>query len=62
MVEQLCDWVAVVNAGRVIAQGPLDSVRGGRSLHEAFLELIGVREDDGQALGWLGGGHSGSAR
>ncbi|MEU9042016.1 MULTISPECIES: ABC transporter ATP-binding protein [unclassified Kitasatospora] len=55
LVEQLCDWVAVVNAGRVIAQGPLDSVRGGRSLHEAFLDLIGVREDDGQALGWLGG-------
>ncbi|MER7579482.1 ABC transporter ATP-binding protein [Kitasatospora sp. NPDC097691] len=56
LVEQLCDWVAVVNAGRVIAHGPLDSVRGGRSLHEAFLDLIGVREDDGQALGWLGGG------
>ncbi|MFJ8470656.1 ABC transporter ATP-binding protein [Kitasatospora sp. NPDC094011] len=55
LVEQLCDWVAVVNAGRVIAQGSLDTVRGGRSLHEAFLELIGVREDDGQALGWLGG-------
>ncbi|MFD7983355.1 ABC transporter ATP-binding protein [Kitasatospora indigofera] len=55
LVEQLCDWVAVVNAGEVIAHGPLDEVRGGRSLHAAFLELIGVREDDGQALGWLGG-------
>ncbi|MFF3069051.1 ABC transporter ATP-binding protein [Kitasatospora sp. NPDC057936] len=59
LVEQLCDWVAVVNAGRVIAHGPLDAVRGGRSLHEAFLDLIGVREDDGQALGWLGGGNAG---
>ena len=55
LVEQLCDWVAVLNAGQVIARGPLDDVRGGRSLHAAFLDLIGVREDDGQALGWLGG-------
>ncbi|MEU9133238.1 ABC transporter ATP-binding protein [Kitasatospora sp. NPDC048540] len=55
LVEQLCDWVAVVNAGQVIAQGPLDTVRAGRSLHSAFLELIGVREDDGQSLDWLGG-------
>ncbi|MFB7662545.1 ABC transporter ATP-binding protein [Kitasatospora sp. NPDC056138] len=54
LVEQLCDWVAVMNAGKVIAQGPLDSVRGERSLHTVFLELIGVREDDGRALGWLG--------
>ncbi|WP_331386661.1 ABC transporter ATP-binding protein [Saccharothrix sp. ST-888] len=54
LVEQLCDWVAVLDAGKVIAQGPLDTVRGERSLHAAFLELIGVREDDGQALGWLG--------
>ncbi|MFC9325310.1 ABC transporter ATP-binding protein [Kitasatospora sp. NPDC057015] len=55
LVEQLCDWVAVIDAGRVIAHGPLDEVRGERSLHAAFLELVGVREDDGQALGWLGG-------
>ncbi|MEU6232717.1 ABC transporter ATP-binding protein [Kitasatospora sp. NPDC047058] len=61
LVEQLCDWVAVVNAGQVIAQGPLDAVRGDRSLHEAFLSLIGVREDDGLALGWLGTGRAGDA-
>ncbi len=58
LVEQLCDWVAVINAGQVIAQGPLDSVRGEHSLHTAFLELVGVREDDGQALGWLGNGQA----
>ncbi|MQS12715.1 ABC transporter ATP-binding protein [Streptomyces kaniharaensis] len=62
LVEQLCDWVAVVNAGRIIAHGPLDAVRGERSLHQAFLDLIGVREDDGQALGWLGGGNVGSGQ
>ncbi|BFV58765.1 ABC transporter ATP-binding protein [Kitasatospora sp. CMC57] len=54
LVEQLCDWVAVINAGQVIAQGPLDTVRGDRSLHTAFLDLIGVREQDEQSLDWLG--------
>jgi len=57
LVESLCDWVAVVNAGRVVAAGPIDEVRGGTSLHQAFLGLVGVRGDDGPALDWLGGGH-----
>ncbi|MFJ1753174.1 ABC transporter ATP-binding protein [Kitasatospora sp. NPDC088134] len=57
LVESLCDWVAVVNAGRVVAAGPLAEVRGGTSLHQAFLGLVGVREDDGRSLGWLGGGN-----
>ncbi|MEU5388122.1 ABC transporter ATP-binding protein [Kitasatospora cineracea] len=57
LVESLCDWVAVVNAGQVVAAGPIDRVRGGTSLHQAFLGLVGVRADDGQALDWLGGGH-----
>ncbi|GAA2786088.1 ABC transporter ATP-binding protein [Kitasatospora paracochleata] len=55
LVESLCDWVAVVNAGQVVAQGTLDAVRGDRSLHASFLDLVGVREADGAALGWLGG-------
>ena len=55
LVEQLCDWVAVVNAGQVIAQGPMDAVRGGRTLHDVFLDLVGARAPvDGTALGWLG--------
>ncbi|MFF4649378.1 ABC transporter ATP-binding protein [Streptomyces sp. NPDC001380] len=55
LVEQLCDRVAVMNAGRVVARGPLDEVRGGRSLHEAFLDLVGARDDGaGASLGWLG--------
>ncbi|MDH6578407.1 ABC transporter ATP-binding protein [Kitasatospora sp. MAP5-34] len=62
LVEQLCDWVAVINAGQVIAQGPLDAVRGERSLHTVFLELVGVREDDGQALGWLGSSRADSTQ
>ncbi|MGA5701283.1 ABC transporter ATP-binding protein [Peterkaempfera bronchialis] len=61
LVEQLCDWVAVMNAGQVVAQGPLDTVRGDRSLHQAFLELVGVRDDAAASLDWLGA-HPGGAQ
>lgn len=58
LVERLCDWVSVMNRGQIVAQGPLDQVRAGRSLNEAFLGLVGVRGDDGggggEGLSWLG--------
>nr|WP_285773319.1 ABC transporter ATP-binding protein [Microtetraspora sp. NBRC 13810] len=55
LVERLCDWVSVMNRGQIVAQGPLQEVRGGRSLNQAFLDLVGVRgggEEEG--LTWLG--------
>lgn len=58
LVESLCDWVAVMAAGRVRAYGPLAEVRGAApSLQEAFLELIGAGgRATGPDLDWLGGG------
>ncbi len=59
LVESLCDWVAVIAAGRIRADGPLAEVRGAApSLQEAFLELVGAsnRTRAGQDLDWLGGG------
>ncbi|MFJ9619098.1 ABC transporter ATP-binding protein [Streptomyces noursei] len=58
LVESLCDWVAVMAAGRIRAQGPLAEVRGAApSLQDAFLELVGARgRGAGQNLDWLGGG------
>ena len=53
LVEQLCDTVAVLAGGRVIAQGPLEKVRCGRSLEEAFIELAGAGAGTGEALSWL---------
>lgn len=57
LVESLCDWVAVMAAGTIRAQGTLDEVRGeASSLQNAFLELVGAGDrDDGAALDWLGG-------
>ncbi|MBX6382895.1 MAG: ABC transporter ATP-binding protein [Microbispora sp.] len=54
LVERLCDWVSVMNGGLVVAQGPIDEVRRGRSLNEAFLDLVGVRGNGEDGLSWLG--------
>jgi ABC-2 type transport system ATP-binding protein len=40
-VEEICDDVAVLDHGRIMAMGPLAEVSGGRSLEEAFLKLVG---------------------
>jgi ABC-2 type transport system ATP-binding protein len=54
VVERLCDRVAVVHHGRVIAEGVTDELRGGRRLEDVFVELVGATETDLGALDWLG--------
>jgi ABC-2 type transport system ATP-binding protein len=58
LVERLCDWVTVMAAGRIVAQGPTEEVRAGRSLNEAFMDLVagGRRPPDPGTggLSWLG--------
>jgi ABC-2 type transport system ATP-binding protein len=56
LVESLCDWVAVMAAGQIVAQGPLADVRGAApSLQDAFLSLVGATgRTEGQHLDWLG--------
>jgi len=59
VVERLCDEVAVIHEGRLIAQGTLDEIREQRevgrdaSLEDVFLKLVAAdvsRED----LSWIG--------
>ena len=52
LVERLCDHVAVVGGGRVLAAGTLDEVRDGRDLEDRFVHLVGDIADD-RELGWL---------
>ncbi|HEX8498574.1 MAG TPA: ABC transporter ATP-binding protein [Actinomycetales bacterium] len=55
LVERLCDDVAIMAGGRVLATGPVDTVRDGRPLEEVFVELVGGGSaPDGGALDWLG--------
>jgi ABC-2 type transport system ATP-binding protein len=58
VVERLCDEVAVIDHGRIVAQGTLDEIRAARevgagaSLEDVFLKLVSadVRRED---LSWI---------
>ena len=54
LVEQVCDHVSIIDKGRIVASGTTDEVRGGKSLHQAFIDLVGSRANDGEGLSWLG--------
>ncbi|MFG3316136.1 ABC transporter ATP-binding protein [Streptomyces albidoflavus] len=57
LVESLCDWVAVMAAGTIRADGAVAEVRGEAAfLQAAFLELVGAQDrSTGGTLDWLGG-------
>lgn len=52
LVERVCDAVAVIVGGRILASGTLDDVRGAQSLEERFVELAGGRVAV-EGLEWL---------
>jgi ABC-2 type transport system ATP-binding protein len=55
LVERICDDVAVMAGGRVLAAGPVDELRAGRPLEEVFVELVGGSVAPGaNSLDWLG--------
>lgn len=53
LVERLCDHVAVIHRGKLVAAGPTDELRGGRRLEDAFVEVVGAEPVDAEALAWL---------
>jgi ABC-2 type transport system ATP-binding protein len=53
VVERLCDRVAIVAHGRVVAQGALEELRDdGETLEDAFLRLVGVARGI-ERVSWL---------
>ena len=40
MAEKLCNKVANINQGQLVAQGDMDTVKGNDSLEELFMELV----------------------
>jgi ABC-2 type transport system ATP-binding protein len=54
LVERLCDRVAIMHQGRLVAEGPTDVVRAGTSLEDAFVRLVGGERTSGSDFGWLG--------
>jgi ABC-2 type transport system ATP-binding protein len=52
LVQRMCDHVAVIAAGHVLAAGTVDDVRAGASLEDRFVDLVGGRTG-GEGLEWL---------
>ncbi|GAA2673896.1 ABC transporter ATP-binding protein [Actinoplanes palleronii] len=53
LVEQLCDTVAIMARGQVVAAGPLGQVRGDATLEQTFVRLVGGDEHARKGLSWL---------
>jgi ABC-2 type transport system ATP-binding protein len=58
LVEQICDHVSIIDKGRIVATGTTDEVRRGKTLQQAFIDLVGGRGEDGEGLSWLGSSSS----
>lgn len=52
LVQRMCDHVAVIAQGRVLASGTIDEVRAGSTLEDRFVELVGGRRT-GEGPEWL---------
>lgn len=53
LVERLCDRVGILHEGRLVAQGSTEEVRGGRTLEDAFIDLVGAEAAPSGSLQWL---------
>jgi ABC-2 type transport system ATP-binding protein len=58
LVEQICDHVSIIDKGRMVATGTTNEVRAGKTLQQAFIDLVGARGNDGEGLSWLGSSSS----
>jgi ABC-2 type transport system ATP-binding protein len=54
LVESLCDRVAIIARGQILADGTLDEVRAGGSLEDRFVDLVGSTELAQEDLAWIG--------
>jgi ABC-2 type transport system ATP-binding protein len=53
VVERLCDSVALIDRGNVVAAGSMAEVRGGERLEDVFVRVVGMKEVASDGLGWL---------
>jgi ABC-2 type transport system ATP-binding protein len=58
LVEQICDHISIIDRGRIVATGTTDEVRGGKTLQQAFIDLVGGRAAGEEGLSWLGSSSS----
>jgi ABC-2 type transport system ATP-binding protein len=58
LVEQVCDQVSIIDKGTIVATGTTEQVRAGKTLQQAFIDLVGPRDRDEEVLSWLGSSSS----
>lgn len=52
LIQRVCDRVAIIVQGKVLASGTIDEVRGEKSLEDRFVELAGGRKV-AEGMEWL---------
>ncbi len=53
VVERLCDRAAIINAGRIVAEGSMDELRAGsQTLEDVFVKTVGA-DREYERLEWL---------
>ncbi|MEP6713940.1 MAG: ABC transporter ATP-binding protein [Terriglobia bacterium] len=53
VVERLCDHAAIINAGKIVAEGSMDELRSGsRTLEDVFVQTVGA-DHHYERLEWL---------
>jgi ABC-2 type transport system ATP-binding protein len=58
LVEQICDHVSIIDKGKIVATGTTEAVRDGKTLQQAFIDLVGPRSSGEEGLSWLGSSSS----
>ena len=58
LVEQVCDHVSIIDKGKIVVSGTTEEVRGGKTLQQAFVDLVGPRATEEERLSWLGSSSS----
>ena len=50
VAEKLCDKIAIIRGGKLLASGDINTVKGNESLEEVFLELVDdIKAEDSEA-------------
>ncbi len=53
LVDRMCDVVAVMVDGALLAAGPIEQLRGGGRLEDAFISMVGASPVDPASIAWL---------
>ena len=52
VVERLCERAAIINDGKIVAEGTMDELRGSQTLEEVFVRTVGA-DREYERLEWL---------